>query len=184
MRFTLLIFITSLLYSNYANAELEVGSIDHYEMDQISTRRHSLNLSSIAFGPAQPINLGTSDMMYSLSLSGHREVTEHAEVRIRWGGEFSESGSAYGSSATLGAAFFPLRGNLTPIVGAEFGFGFFGGRNVNKITSGFIGSAIFGVRLFRTSDTQMEAVGRYSLLRKKNDIGNPGSFGVQLAVLL
>lgn len=167
-------------------ADRQVGSVDQEEVDQIRRRRRSLSLVGISFGPCGSSRLKSSSMQYGLDMTNHREVHENGELRIRGGGSVADDGSVRRGSLGLGGAFFPFRGDLTPFVGAELGVGSVWGRYVEtgpKSVSGFTLAAMGGLRLFRTSDTQMELAGRYEVVLKANDYGRPGTWGASLAVL-
>ena len=162
----------------------QVGNIQDYEVNQLKKRRKSLNLWGFGFGPSWSRHLESKAMMYSASLTHHREVHEHGELRIRFGAGGAEDGSAYQGSATLGGAFFPFTGDITPLIGAEFGFGITSGKELNvRETSGYTGAGIVGVRFFRTSDTQMELTFRYESLVKENEKGRPAHWGAQISIL-
>ena len=167
-------------------ADRQVGSIDDDELDQIRRRRRSLSLFGLSFGPFWSSELDSSSMQYGLDLTNHREVSEHGELRIRAGGSFAEDGTVRRGSMSLGGAFFPLRGDFTPVFGAGLGAGSVWGEKIRrgkKTLTGFTLSAFGGLRFFRTSDTQMELVGHYELMLKENEYGRPATWGASLSIV-
>lgn len=162
---------------------VSVGNISAKDLKQISMRRESLNLWGYEFGPYYSQNLNSKAMMYAISMTNHREVGLNAEIRTRFGGAWSEDGKAYLGSATVGGAYIPMLQDVSPLFGAEFGFGVYKGDDVKSV-AGFSGALLFGVRLFRTSNTQMEILVRYEQSIKENEKGRPVSYGAGLAVLL
>ena len=109
--------------------------------------------------------------------------SELTEMQLRLNGSFAEDGSVHASVISMGAAYLPLTGDITPVFGANFGFGYASGKQI-KLSGGFSGSAQVGVRFFRTAQNQMELSGRYESVFKGNDLGFPAIYGIQLAVLL
>ena len=163
-------------------AEVEVGKIKESEVHQLSRRRESLNLWGLSFGPYSVRNMETDELVYAFALTNHREVSERAEIRFRLGAGISEKANAHSASMTIGGAFMPFTGDVTPVMGGEFGFGYAAGKKVDT-AAGFAGAGILGLRFFRTSTTHMELTGRYETYAKSNDVGKPATYGVQLAIL-
>lgn len=166
-----------------ADNSLRVGKIKSSQVGGLTRRRNSFNLMGYGFGPYSSSNLGTDALMYGLSITNHREVSEYGELRLRGGFQISEDGKASSGTLTVGGAFLPFTGDVTPLLGGEFGFGAARGKDV-KTKAGFAWAGIIGMRFFRTSSSHLEIAGRYESVLKKNEKGSPASYGLQVSLLL
>lgn len=168
-----------------AQNDLKVGRINSSQLNELTRRRSSLNLWGYGIGPYYGRNLGSDAMMYSLAATNHREVSEYGEVRIRMGASVAEDGECHASSFSIGGAYMPLLGDLTPLLGAELGLAYAAGKKANT-SAGFAGAVLIGARFFRTSNTHLELAGRYETFfnRNKEGVKTPVIFGFQLSVLL
>ena len=182
MKRLLLSVLLIMIGSNALANRLKVGQIPASRVSELESRRHALRLWGISFGPYATRDLDSDAMVYALAITRHREVTEQGEIRMRFGGGIAEDGSAHTVSATMGAAYLPMLGDITPMLGAEFGFGHDGGKNV-KGAEGFVGAALAGVRFFRTANSHMEIAARYESMIRRQDGRRPATFGAQLGVL-
>lgn len=167
-----------------AQNDLQVGRIASSQITELKRRRSSLNLWGYGLGPYYAYQLGSNVMMYSFAATNHREVSEYAEVRIRVGANVAEDGEFHTSSVSLGGAYMPFAGDVTPMLGAELGLAYAAGKKI-ETTSGFAGAMLLGIRFFRTSNTHLELAGRYENFFSKNEKDKtPATFGIQLSVLL
>lgn len=158
----------------------QVGDITDEETTQIVRRRESLSLTEIGFGPAWTSNMKRDGMCYMGTLGHHWDVAEQAELKID--GWLGLKGGEIYTSAGLGGSYFFSRGNFAPLLGADFGFGYANGSNVKSIF-GFAVSGTAGVRLFRTSTTQLELNFKYGTILKANQAGDPALYGFTIALL-
>ena len=167
-----------------AQNDLQVGSIASSRVGDLTRRRSSLNLWGYGIGPYYAHHLGSSAMMYSVAATNHREVSEYGEVRIRMGANVAEDGEVHTTSLSMGGAYMPFVGDVTPLLGAELGLAYAAGKKIDT-TTGFAGALLFGLRFFRTSNTHLELAGRYETFFNKNKgEKTPATFGVQLSVLI
>ena len=141
-------------------------------------------LMGYGIGPYFSSNLGSDVVMYALSATHHREVAENGEVRLRGGVSFGEDMNTILTSATIGGGFLPIEGEYSPIVGGEFGLAWSKADGGLKNSAGFSGAVFVGYRLFRGTDTNLEVTARYELIFKNNAKGNPGVYGIQVALLM
>ena len=167
-----------------AQNDLQVGRITSSQITDLKRRRSSLNLWGYGLGPYYAHHLGSNVMMYSVAATNHREVSEFGEVRIRVGANVAEDGEFHTASLSLGGAYMPFAGDVTPLLGAELGLAYAAGKKI-ETNSGFAGALLFGLRFFRTSNTHLELSGRYESFFNRNEGEKiPATFGMQLSVLL
>lgn len=182
MRHCLLFFIC-ILGGDLLLATPTVGNISSSDVNRISTRREALHLVGGSFGPTGSQNMESDALYYGVSLTGHWETTEHGEVRLRGGADFAEDGRSFDVSASIGGAFFLFTHDVSPLVGADVGFGYAAGKGLSDAL-GFSGGVFAGVRLFRTSKAQLELLVRYHGLMAKNQNGRPAFYGMSVGLLI
>lgn len=143
----------------------QVGEMQDEDLDQLERRIRARDFWSFSFGPSylsDPKEDISDKMLYGASFARHWEVSSLGEIRARLAGAGGSSGSAF--SGGLGGAWLPIRTEISPLLGGEFGVGRISGKEAQ---SGFTAGIYGGVRLFRLSDIQMEIVaGNQSLLVK------------------
>jgi hypothetical protein len=161
------------------SGDLRVGEIQSGDVERIRTRVQSLSLWSVSLGPAYLSKFENNNMFYSLGIAHHWDVSEQAEVRLRFNGAAASKDSGYYLGAGIGGAYFFSTTNISPLLGAEFGVGTAGAHDMDT-QSGFGGGVFGGVRFFRTATTQLEVLAFYNTIFAKE---NPGLWGVQLALL-
>ncbi len=165
----------------FQSAEIEqeeVGKINPKRVNRLETRIKSFKAWSFGFGPGGGRNLNNDEMFYTFSLGRHWEASEDAEIRARLGLATAKSGKGTLGSLGIGGAYFVSRTAVSPFLGGEFGIGSGIGDEISR--TGFSGSLFGGMRVFRTSDTQMEIGAFYSTVFEKE---NPSTYGLQLAVV-
>ncbi|MGE3757272.1 MAG: hypothetical protein AB7H97_05925 [Pseudobdellovibrionaceae bacterium] len=173
--FTLLLSVNTL-----AQKQKRVGEIDYADTDQMTKRIQSKDFNSFFIGPAASDKIGDNKMLYTLSVGKHWEATPIAEIRGIFRGAFNGNGQYV--SAGLGASYIPITTDISPIFGAEVGYGYANGKkdDVKVSKGGFAGGVHAGVRLFRTSSTQLEISLNYNTIFVE---GNPGFGGISLGLL-
>ncbi len=141
------------LFLSFSHAQ-EVGNISYEEQKQVITRVESLSLTSISFGPAFANDMNNDDLFYSLHFGYHWEPSTHAEIRLNVDGALASKNEGNWLSGSLGGAWFLLTSDISPVIGAEFGYGY---AHIDRVpdASGFMVGGFVGVRLFRTSNAQM-----------------------------
>jgi hypothetical protein len=132
----------------------KVGEISGEEQRKVITRVQSLSLTSIAFGPAFGGDMNNNEMFYSLHLGRHWEVSTNAELRLNLDGALASKNEGNWISASVGGGWMILTDDISPVIGAEFGYGY---AHIDRVAdpSGFMAGAFVGVRFFRTADAQM-----------------------------
>jgi hypothetical protein len=159
----------------------EVGSITESEVDDLTTRRQAKRFWIFGIGPGVGANLGSNELLYGISLGHDWEVWEYGDIRLKGDFSISDNGTPYFTSITLGPGIFFLKGPLSPVIGVNFGVGFADGDSTD-FQFGFAGGGYLGLRMFRTSDTQLELSAGYDIIFKKNDRGIPGVFVTRLSL--
>ena len=146
-----------------------------------SVQRHqSLDLWSFGFGPYTESNLNIDGMIYGFSIGRHFEVSDLAEIRAEAFTGINSDG--FGLTATIGAALIPLTSEISPVIGAGVGFGLADGIGVDT-QFGFAGTGIAGLRMFRSSTTQLELAFRYHTVFSNNGLGLPALYGAEISIL-
>jgi len=185
LRFLLSTILSQLIFHSlpaHAQDSPRVGDILPEEVEKVSRRQKPLNLWSIGFGPFWTNNLNVDQTHYGASLGRHWEAAEEGEIRLNGFAAFGGGAQFLGASA--GAAWLPIRTQISPILGARFGAGFAdSGKDNVSAKAGFLMGAWGGVRLFRLSQAQLEFAFRTDLLLHSNENGKPLLYGVELSVL-
>jgi hypothetical protein len=146
-------FLISFVLGFSAHAQ-KVGEISPEDQQRVKTRVESLRLTSISFGPAFGSDMNNDKMFYSLHLGSHWEVTTHAELRLNADAATASKEEGTWLSASIGGGWLILTDDFSPVIGAEFGYGY---AHIDDIAdpSGFLAGGFAGVRLFRTANAQM-----------------------------
>lgn len=149
----MLTLILSLFVSLSSHAQ-KVGEITPADQQRVKTRVESLRLTSLSFGPAFGSDMNNDKMFYSLHLGSHWEVTTHAELRINADAATASKDEGTWLSASVGGGWLIFTDNFSPVIGAEFGYGY---AHIDGVSdpSGFLAGGFAGVRLFRTANAQM-----------------------------
>lgn len=164
--------------SNAPKKKLRVGEIPEEERGRIKSRVESLSFTTFGFGPAGATDMNNSKMFYAFQFGKNWEVGEMAEIRSSLSLQFPSKDSGYFVMGGLGGSFIPITTDISPIVGAELGFGTSGGKDISSKT-GFGYSLYGGVRLFRTSNTQLSIEAFYRGLFEKD---SPKVYGALLNI--
>lgn len=174
------ICVLLLSVASVAGAQNRVGNINRDDVDRMETRIESKDFNSFFFGPAMSTKVGDDKSLYTLSLGRHWETTPYAEIRGSFHGAFNSDGQFI--LAGLGASYLALTTDISPVLGAELGFGYINGKADGETTSvgGFGGGVHAGMRFFRLSSTQMEVTAYYKTVFAKD---SPGITGISLGVL-
>lgn len=132
----------------------KVGEISYEEQKKVITRVESLRLTSISFGPAFGSDMNNNKMFYSLHVGSHWEVSPNAELRLNADAALASKNEGNWLSASLGGAWLVFTDDFSPVIGAEFGYGY---AHIDDVSdpSGFLIGGFLGVRLFRTANAQM-----------------------------
>lgn len=140
-------------------ASPEVGAVPDDSLYNLLERREPFKLTGFSLGPKWLLShKPSSSEFFSLTFSGHREVMEQAEVNYRLSGAFNAKVTGWDVSATIGSSYFFLKGNISPYLGLDFGFGLmsFLHEGERHIPFGFVGAFRIGARFFRLSENQLD----------------------------
>jgi hypothetical protein len=137
-----------------------VGEVYEDDRERVRARILSLKLWSFGFGPASAQNLSNSNMFYAFNFGRSWEVNEQAELRGTLYAAFASKDTGGFLMAGMGGSYFFSTSDISPLVGAELGFGTAYGPDATN-GSGFAGELHAGVRFFRTAETQMSLEGYY-----------------------
>ncbi|MCB9073845.1 MAG: hypothetical protein H6623_09500 [Bdellovibrionaceae bacterium] len=159
--------------------EPRVGEITPEQQQRVHTRVQTLSLTSLSFGPSWGKDMQNRNMFYALHLGHHWEATTNAEIRLNLDAAIPSKGDGLWLAGTVGAGWLVSTENFSPVVGAEFGFGY---AHITQISdpSGFVFGGFAGLRLFRTATTQMSVEGFFQALMDGN---KPVLSGVRVGVL-
>lgn len=165
-------------FMSYAHAQ-KVGEITPEDQQRVKTRVEALRLTSISFGPAFGSDMNNDDMFYSLHLGSHWEVTTHAEIRLNADAALASKNEGTWLSASVGGGWLIFTDNFSPVIGAEFGYGY---AHIDGISdpAGFIAGGFAGVRMFRTASAQM-SIEYY--VQSILDGVNPIMSGIRIGIL-
>lgn len=156
--------------------EPRVGQIEESEKGKYRTRFQSLNLTSIGFGPFNSANTGEGKVMYGLSYGKLWDLRENWNIRLDFLGAFNADGTYL--KGDLGLDYLFTDTDFSPFVGGMFGYGYAHGNDNDK--GAFAGTAEFGMRFFRLSETQLEVTMSYSTLFTNSPLS---VYGLQLKIL-
>jgi hypothetical protein len=174
--------------SAMANSEehrARVGELTNHEQMRIDQRVQSLNLWSIAFGPASDFNMNNNHLQYALTLGHHWEVNENAEIRVTAHTTLPSQGVANWasySSLGIGGSWLASTADVSPILGGEIGYGYASIPHLSD-KSGISTGAHAGVRLFRTATAQMGIEAYAKTLLAAAGSTPPLDYGATLSVL-
>lgn len=155
--------------------EAQVGAIEDDEVESVQRRKKALRLWTFGFGPFSSGDVGEDKMLYGASLGRHWEVSTVGEITADALGVMNGEGSLW--NLALGFSWLPLRGELSPVIGAGFGMGYADTDPDQENAGGFSGQFNAGLRMFRLADVQLEILATYVVIFAED---NPGVFGAQL----
>lgn len=139
----------------------EPSGVPIADSDPVPRQLHSLNLTTLGFGPGALTGLGDNGLSYHLQGGLWREVHPNAAIRVLSEFDTRSGFEAWKVSAGLGAVWLPLKEAFSPFLGADLGWGFGDGEHT---ATGFALGASAGLQLFRGSSTQMSVEARSSFI--------------------
>ncbi len=170
--------LTSLFMTTSFAQTPKVGEISYEEQEKVRARVQTLDLTSLSFGPSWSSDMNNSDVFYSVHAGRTWEVNTHAEVRANLDAAFASTNEGLWLSGTIGAGWLLTTDDFSPVLGAEFGYGY---AHVDGFPdpSGFVLGGFAGVRFFRTSTTQMSLEGFFqTIMRYENPVMAGLRFGI------
>ena len=175
-------FYSVLILSLFSVAQAEearVGEITPEQQQSVKTRVESLNSTAFSFGPAWAQDTNNSNMYYAFHLGRNFEASTNAEIRLGLDAAFAGEGSGNWWSGSLGAAYLFSTSDISPLIGAEVGYGYAHIKDASD-ARGFAVGGFAGVRFFRTSTTQMSLEGFIQSILDESD---PTLSGVRVGIL-
>jgi hypothetical protein len=157
----------------------KVGEITPADQKRVNTRVEALRLTSISFGPGFGSDMNNEKMFYSLHLGSHWEVTTNAELRVNADANLASKDEGTWLSASVGGGWLILTDDFSPVIGAEFGYGY---AHIDDISdpSGFMIGGFAGIRMFRTASAQMSV--EYFIQAIMDGV-NPVMNGIRIGIL-
>ena len=159
----------------------KVGQINEGETTKIEKRIKSLRLTSLGLGPYGSAQVDGHPMNYGFSYYKHFEAGVHGEILV--GTTMAFSGHSSFGIFGVGGNYFFSDEELSPLVGGEFGYGFARydkTASESKSEAGFAGRIEGGLRIFRTSDAQLEFLASYTTVFSSS---TPGFYGLEVRIL-
>lgn len=156
-----------------------VGEIGSEDQERVRARVNTLDLTSVSFGPGWASDINNDDMFYVVHLGRNWEVNTNAEIRLSLDGAFASKNEGNWLSGTIGAGWLPSVEDISPIVGAEFGYGYAHADDISD-PSGFVLGAYAGVRFFRTATAQMSLEGYVQTILEDE---SPMLSGIRIGIL-
>ncbi len=145
----------------------------------VMEKTRAARLTVAGFGPAGFVNMGESNLSYDFFGGLLWEVNPQAAIKVI-GDVTTDFSNVTMITANLGANFYPVTQDISPVFGAMFGFGYAHGTS-NEF--GFDVGVSGGVILFRTATTQLTLEGHGIFLLREMEDGYPAKFGGRIGVL-
>lgn len=126
---------------------------DRESFNRRQRRTRSLRYGMAGFGPATFRNVEADAAAYNFFGGYLWEVNPYAAMKgiLDATTDFNE---AILASLNIGANFYPVNADISPLLGASLGLAYIGGSEIDD-NFGFDGGFTLGAQLFRTSDIQM-----------------------------
>jgi hypothetical protein len=125
------------LLSIFSVHAAEVGDISTPESNALGRRVQSQDFSFLGFGPGYLQGVGDDGFAYHLQGGWWREPHPNAAIRVLSDLDFRSGFEAWKIAAGIGAVWLPSRQAMSPILGADFGWGFADGdESANGFTLG------------------------------------------------
>ena len=142
----------------------------------------------VGFGPAYFSKMNNSESGIGFTAGYVWNVDESFDLGLKTDFAFSTSDpDAYLAAAQIFTNYYFLPKDISPFVGAGFGYGFSSIDEAPGITdrdaSGFVASAQAGVKFFRTSTVNLLVAGEYTQIFGDNSLGQPGVFLFRVGLL-
>lgn len=149
------------------------------QQEPVLEKTEAVRLAFGGFGPAGFANMGESNIAYDFFGGLLWEVNPQAAIKVE-ADITTDFSNATMITANLGANFYPLVQDISPVFGALFGFGYANGTS-NEF--GFDVGVSGGVILFRTANTQMTIEGHGVFLLNEMEDGYPTKFGGRIGII-
>jgi len=155
----------------------------HSSNARVPTRRQV----HLGFGPSYFSNMNSGNAGLGFSAGYNWIVDDQFELGLQSELAFStEAVRAYNLGARIVTNYYFLAQDISPFVGAGFGYGWGKARSGPDITdttsSGFSLTAQAGVKFFRTADVNMAISSAFTTIFDQNSIGQPGVFSLQVGL--
>ncbi len=154
--------------------------------ERVQARRQVL----VGFGPAYFNKLNTSQPGIGFQAGYIWSIDDHFDLGLQSDFAIStEHTDAYMLSGRILTNYYFSTNDISPYVGAGFGYGWASvhDNNINTISDdasgGFAVGLSAGVKFFRTSTVNFAVGGEYTHIFDKNSLGQPGVFLLKVALL-
>lgn len=156
-----------------------VGEIGPEDQERVRARVNTLDLTSVSFGPGWASDINNDDLFYALHVGRNWEVSTKAEIRLNFDGAWASKNEGTWLSGTVGAGWLVTVEDISPVLGAEFGYGYAHADGLPD-PSGFVIGGFAGVRFFRTATAQMSLEGYFQTILENE---NPVLTGIRVGIL-
>ena len=154
--------------------------------ERVPARRQVL----IAFGPAYFSNMNSAGTALGFQAGYVWNIDDHFDLGLKTDFAIStEHSDAYLVSGKIFTNYFFSSNDISPFVGAGFGYGWASvhDNNINTISDdsagGFALGLQAGVKFFRTSTVNLAVAGEYTQIFDNTSLGNPRAFMLKVALL-
>ncbi len=153
---------------------------DQPEPEPEPEQRPKRVFTTVGFGPAGFINLGSSNLAYSTHYGGVLKINPFVNGRLI--GEITtDFTDAFIGDVELGVDIFTGEGFFAPYFGAGFSGGFARGLSENVFGMGVSGN--LGVYLFKNAPFQINLQGRFYALFSEIETNYPMYYGFRVGLL-
>jgi hypothetical protein len=139
---------------------------------------------TMGVGPFRSRRLASDNLMYNFTIGHTWDINPAASVKILGEGYFSSGGdrARLFNVATGASVFLPGQSpDTAAYLTGDLGYGFTT-TATGEDGEGFSFGTGVGVQFFRTTETTLDLLLRYSVVFDANDGGDPSAIGVRLAV--
>jgi len=166
-----------------------VDDVTESEASKGTTRTATVNRWSVGFGPYSLRSMGLDETAFGLYLGYNWEVKPQVALNLSYesaSGE-KESKTSHMGIFALGANYFFNTSDISPFVGAKFGYGSAQNWSLNTFelasSSGFGGGLSAGAHFFRTSRVNLELALSWQFLFTDLKGQRPSTTGIRIGLL-
>ncbi|MBX9702958.1 MAG: hypothetical protein K2X39_02270 [Silvanigrellaceae bacterium] len=156
---------------------VKLGEITQAEEKLGTTKRMAQRYWGVAIAPTYLLSGKTSErLMFGFDLSYRAEVNQYNSVGVFFETFNAINGDQYITSFGLSIDHAFLPEDFSPFISLRLGYG--AARLYDKSKSAFVGDFLAGYRLFRTSNVQFEAGGKYTIFMDQIKGELPHALGI------
>ena len=143
------------------------------------SKKKATRFTAFGFGPANLDNIESAGLAYSFYGGNYWDVARYAGLKL-----FAEATTDFDNSLltgiSIGANIYPVDSDISPFIGGDMGFGYTRASGDNFFGLSFGGSA--GFQFFRTSDVQLNAELKASVILDRSGKGYPANYMARLGI--